>query len=121
MSQKYVIKFLLLLASFLLVLKPIFGFSLYEQGKNRSQYELITIIKAFSKRKQEYNYDANMQSEYVPLDSMRKAVYIALSFLLFGFGRSAPFFKLNRYYICSRGAAFLYGVRLYLAQGKLVI
>ncbi len=38
----------------LLIVKPLIGFSLYHQAKNQSENEFITVIKAFSKRKQEY-------------------------------------------------------------------
>ncbi len=38
----------------LLIVKPLIGFSLYHQAKAQSENEFITVIKAFSKRKQEY-------------------------------------------------------------------
>ncbi|GAA4178664.1 hypothetical protein GCM10022218_29860 [Sphingobacterium ginsenosidimutans] len=38
----------------LLIVKPLIGFSLYHQAKTQGENEFITVIKAFSKRKQEY-------------------------------------------------------------------
>ena len=54
MLRRVIFQFLLLISAMLLIVKPLIGFSLYHQAKNQSENEFITVIKAFSKRKQEY-------------------------------------------------------------------
>ncbi|MGJ1483236.1 MULTISPECIES: hypothetical protein [Sphingobacterium] len=54
MLRRVIFQFLLLISAMLLIVKPLIGFSLYHQAKTQSENEFITVIKAFSKRKQEY-------------------------------------------------------------------
>lgn len=54
MLRRVIFQFLLLVSAMLLVVKPLIGFSLYHQAKAQGENEFITVIKAFSKRKQEY-------------------------------------------------------------------
>src|SRR5690606_18475328 len=54
MLRRVIFQFLLLISAMLLIVKPLIGFSLYHQAKTQGENEFITVIKAFSKRKQEY-------------------------------------------------------------------
>lgn len=54
MFRRVVFQFLLIVSALLLVVKPLIGFTLYHQAKTQGENEFITVIKAFSKRKQEY-------------------------------------------------------------------
>lgn len=54
MLRRVIVQFLLLVSAMMLVVKPLIGFSLYHQAKTQGENEFITVIKAFSKRKQEY-------------------------------------------------------------------
>jgi len=54
MLRRVIFQFLLLISAMLLIVKPLIGFSLYHQAKTQGESEFITVIKAFSKRKQEY-------------------------------------------------------------------
>ncbi|WP_336835870.1 hypothetical protein [Sphingobacterium siyangense] len=54
MLRRVIFQFLLLVSAMLLIVKPLIGFSLYHQAKTQGENEFITVIKAFSKRKQEY-------------------------------------------------------------------
>ncbi|WP_313264238.1 hypothetical protein [Sphingobacterium sp.] len=54
MFKQITFRVLLLISALLLVVKPLIGFTLYHQAKAQGENEFITVIKAFSKRKQEY-------------------------------------------------------------------
>jgi hypothetical protein len=54
MFKQITFRVLLLISALLLIVKPLIGFTLYHQAKAQGENEFITVIKAFSKRKQEY-------------------------------------------------------------------
>ncbi|MEO3402400.1 hypothetical protein AAFN85_00760 [Mucilaginibacter sp. CAU 1740] len=57
------IKYCLCIAVLMLALKPFIGFSYYEQLK--SETSMTILIKAFSKRKQEFNETSESHPDYV--------------------------------------------------------
>ncbi len=74
MLKKRLITLFFLLTAVLLLAKPLIGFKLYQQSLNLDQDEFITIIKAFSKRKQEYSCESTAEEWAILLQQLNRRV-----------------------------------------------
>ncbi|SEO16711.1 hypothetical protein SAMN05216436_1412 [bacterium A37T11] len=74
MLKKHLITLFFLLTAVLLLAKPLVGFRLYQQSLNLDQDEYITIIKAFSKRKQEYSCDSSGEECTILMQQIKRRI-----------------------------------------------
>jgi len=75
-------KLLLLSIALLFSVKPIVGFHLYAKAQPLSSNELITIIKSFSKRKQEYLDDMLCENDIATQSGQTSLLPLLLGYIL---------------------------------------
>ena len=74
MRRRLIFNILLLVTALLLLIKPLVGFNLYHRAKLLAADEYITIIKAFSKRKQDYIYEIDQEINFQGRQSIRNVL-----------------------------------------------
>lgn len=81
MLKRLVFNLLLVVTAIILVVKPLIGFNLYHRAKLLAADEFITVIKAFSKRKQDYVGDLETECNFAYQRGNQNSIQPALSHL----------------------------------------
>lgn len=81
MLRRLIFNLLLVVTALLLIIKPLVGFNLYHRAKLLAVDEFITVIKAFSKRKQDYVYEMDKEGDFICQQSGQNSLHpILVSF-----------------------------------------
>ncbi|GAA4808040.1 hypothetical protein GCM10023231_41640 [Olivibacter ginsenosidimutans] len=119
MLKKLVFNLLLVVTATILLVKPLIGFNLYHRAKQLAVDEFITVIKAFSKRKQDYIYGMDADCHFISPQNnptvLQPICYLA-SFLYEGYAVMCTFSAVLLRKILHKSSLY---PRLYLLHGRL--